>query len=596
MLLVAGVLSLAAAEFGRRAGRHDVHNCGLLLSSTPAMAKRERDGECLGAQDDDSAGKKGREGVRCDGTAEDPAFTLRGRLGKGTYGDVYYVESPTGQPLALKLIRATEDPDATDAFQDLVREAYGLSKSGLLRGILCSPDGMRGAVLMPLFGNRLGTVFMERYRPTVVARLMHTVVLALSKFDGIHRDVKPSNILLPTPEAFAAGHGAMLVDFSLCTEADASIDTAVVTLWYRPVEVLVGAVQSPAVDVWSLGAVLLAMLSGSHFARPCSENHKAHLVLDILDHFGWPSEAWPELDRALGEWFGPLKVRRGSPVGLLDVGSVIRRSWPEEPEAAAAAADLLERMLRVRPEARITWAEAAKHPFWSFGARSFEGGNGMSAKVTYVSEVDAHELKGFLENARITWWSGSCAGPKTGSTGSGAGPASRATLFATSRVRLYAIDHLKNYGAKMGFSTSTVFKAYRIWACAVANKANSTVYGLAASLFLAACMTEDIRAKPPKWNEWSSMWDCNGSKGQKVLAAAVDVLMRSQATWPRESLLGAIQGVEKVAKADLELLPPWAPLFLTTANDPLDATEVRSLAAVLADILDNEPGSIVSKC
>lgn len=71
----------------------------------------------------------------------------------------------------------------------------------------------------------------------------------------IHRDLKASNILI-------TAHGELkLADFGLARfyhkRRQADYTNRVITLWYRPPELLLGAtVYGPEVDLWSAGCVL----------------------------------------------------------------------------------------------------------------------------------------------------------------------------------------------------------------------------------------------------------------------------------------------------------------------------------------------------
>jgi serine/threonine protein kinase len=81
----------------------------------------------------------------------------------------------------------------------------------------------------------------------------------------LHRDIKPPNLLLNQ-------HGVLkLADFGLsrtfnpenqvhslknamCDSAQGRFTNSVVTLWYRPPEILLGSVQyGTAIDIWSAG-------------------------------------------------------------------------------------------------------------------------------------------------------------------------------------------------------------------------------------------------------------------------------------------------------------------------------------------------------
>src|SRR3954467_370566 len=77
----------------------------------------------------------------------------------------------------------------------------------------------------------------------------------------LHRDIKGSNLLLDSNGALKIG------DFGLGTvfnpEKRKPLTSRVVTLWYRPPELLLGATEyDVAVDLWSAGCILAELLSG----------------------------------------------------------------------------------------------------------------------------------------------------------------------------------------------------------------------------------------------------------------------------------------------------------------------------------------------
>jgi len=77
----------------------------------------------------------------------------------------------------------------------------------------------------------------------------------------LHRDIKGANLLLDN-------NGILkIADFGLATFFNPNqkqhLTSRVVTLWYRPPELLLGATNyGAAVDLWSAGCILAELLSG----------------------------------------------------------------------------------------------------------------------------------------------------------------------------------------------------------------------------------------------------------------------------------------------------------------------------------------------
>lgn len=93
----------------------------------------------------------------------------------------------------------------------------------------------------------------------------------------LHRDIKGSNLLIDNEGVLK------IADFGLATFYDPGkkqpMTSRVVTLWYRPPELLLGAVfYGVGVDLWSAGCILAELLSG----KPIMPGRTEVLVLYYL--------------------------------------------------------------------------------------------------------------------------------------------------------------------------------------------------------------------------------------------------------------------------------------------------------------------------
>lgn len=78
----------------------------------------------------------------------------------------------------------------------------------------------------------------------------------------MHRDIKGSNLLIENEGVLK------IADFGLATFYDSKqkhpMTSRVVTLWYRPPELLLGATSyGVCVDLWSTGCILAELLAGT---------------------------------------------------------------------------------------------------------------------------------------------------------------------------------------------------------------------------------------------------------------------------------------------------------------------------------------------
>jgi serine/threonine protein kinase len=79
----------------------------------------------------------------------------------------------------------------------------------------------------------------------------------------LHRDIKGSNLLIDS------NGNLKIADFGLATFFSSPqkqpLTSRVVTLWYRPPELLLGATEyGVSVDLWSTGCILAELFVGKH--------------------------------------------------------------------------------------------------------------------------------------------------------------------------------------------------------------------------------------------------------------------------------------------------------------------------------------------
>lgn len=82
--------------------------------------------------------------------------------------------------------------------------------------------------------------------------------LARPDVDVIHCDLKPENILLRNPKR----SGVKVIDFGSSCRSDKRMYPYIQSRFYRSPEVLLGLPYTVAIDMWSLGCILLEMHTG----------------------------------------------------------------------------------------------------------------------------------------------------------------------------------------------------------------------------------------------------------------------------------------------------------------------------------------------
>ncbi|MEZ6185965.1 MAG: serine/threonine-protein kinase [Planctomycetota bacterium] len=195
-------------------------------------------------------------------------YRVDAELGRGGAGVVYRARGPDGRAVALKLLPRPAGPQALERVRREVQTLVGLEHPHVVRLLQAgSHDGRPWLALELVEGESLGARL--RRGPLSLERALHVTgqlldALACVHARGtLHRDLKPDNVLL-------RGDDALLTDFGLALSSapDAQRLTAsgvfLGTPGYWAPEQAQGALelQGPWTDVYGLGAVLYACLTG----------------------------------------------------------------------------------------------------------------------------------------------------------------------------------------------------------------------------------------------------------------------------------------------------------------------------------------------
>ena len=189
-------------------------------------------------------------------------------IGRGGMGEVFLAEDTVlGREVAVKHILAGEE-DSVVATQRLLREARSAARIHHPHVVTVHDlviEGTEAYIVMEYVPaeNLAQVIRRGALAPERAARIGSQVASALAAAHAlgiVHRDVKPSNILL------SPGDNAKLTDFGVARVAG---DTGLTktghligSVAYLPPEVARGSEAGPASDVYSLGATLFASVEG----------------------------------------------------------------------------------------------------------------------------------------------------------------------------------------------------------------------------------------------------------------------------------------------------------------------------------------------
>jgi serine/threonine protein kinase len=179
--------------------------------------------------------------------------------------DVYEAfDESTGNDVAIKIVRSS-DPEFGRRLAQEARVLESFEHPGLIRLLDIGAVGDQAYLVMELItGQTLAEALRagpipSRETAEIGARLADALAYVHER-GVVHRDVKPSNILL------SANGDAWLGDFGIASLHDATTitvaGTTIGTVSYMAPEQLQDHQVGPAADIWSLGIILLECLTG----------------------------------------------------------------------------------------------------------------------------------------------------------------------------------------------------------------------------------------------------------------------------------------------------------------------------------------------
>merc|ERR1719201_489471 len=166
----------------------------------------------------------------------------------------------------------------------------------------------------------------------------------------IHRDIKPQNLLIDNRLRLK------IADFGLARAFTVPVPKythEVVTVWYRPPEILLGAVlYSVPVDLWSIGCVMGEMATGQPLFAGDSE---IDTIFKIFQKLGTPTESM---------WPGVVEL----PDFSVNFPKWPPRGWHQIRNTAAQVCadgiDLLEKLMCYDPRRRLSARQAVSHRYF----------------------------------------------------------------------------------------------------------------------------------------------------------------------------------------------------------------------------------------
>ncbi|MFJ9540585.1 serine/threonine-protein kinase [Streptomyces sp. NPDC101225] len=250
-------------------------------------------------------------------------YRLLGRLGSGGMGRVYLGRSAGGRTVAVKIVHPhfALDEEFRARFRREVEAARRVGGAWTAPVLDADPEAAVPWVATGYAaGPSLATAVTDRgplpaHSVRVLGAGLAEALAAVHELGLVHRDVKPSNVLLTLD-------GPLLIDFGIAraTDGTASLTSTGVSIGspgYMAPEQILGKGATGAADVFSLGAVLAYAATGE---PPFPGDSSAALLYKVVHEE-------PELGLLAGE-----------------LREVVQACLVKEPSARPAPADLAHRL------------------------------------------------------------------------------------------------------------------------------------------------------------------------------------------------------------------------------------------------------------
>ena len=285
------------------------------------------------------------------------SFQQLEKLGEGTYATVYKGRNrQTGELVALKEIHLdSEEGTPSTAIREI-----SLMKELKHENIVSLHDVIHTE-------NKLMLVFeymdkdLKKFMDSrggergaldfvTIKSFMHQLLQGIAFCHDnrvLHRDLKPQNLLIN-----AKGQ-LKLADFGLARAFGIPVNTfsnEVVTLWYRAPDVLLGSrTYNTSIDIWSAGCIMAEMYTGRPLFPGTTNEDELHKIFRLM---GTPSEhTWPGISKY-------PEYKANFPVyATQDLRALL-------PQIDVQGIELLNQMLQLRPELRVSAKDALLHQWF----------------------------------------------------------------------------------------------------------------------------------------------------------------------------------------------------------------------------------------
>ncbi|XP_042987792.1 probable serine/threonine-protein kinase At1g54610 isoform X1 [Carya illinoinensis] len=287
------------------------------------------------------------------------SFEKIDKIGQGTYSNVYKARDIlTGKLVALKKVRF--DNLEPESVRFMAREILILRRLDhpnvvKLEGLATSRMHCSLYLVLQYMEHDLAGLAASpgiRFTEAQVKCYMHQLLSGLEHCHNhgvLHRDIKGSNVLIDN------GGTLKIADFGLASTFDPNqkrtMTSRVVTLWYRPPELLLGATDyGVGIDLWSAGCILAELLAGKPIMPGRTEVEQLHKIYKLC---GSPTD----------EYFKKAKLPNATLFRPREpYKRCIKETFKDFPPSSLP---LIDTLLAIDPAERLTATAALRSEFFT---------------------------------------------------------------------------------------------------------------------------------------------------------------------------------------------------------------------------------------
>jgi len=170
----------------------------------------------------------------------------------------------------------------------------------------------------------------------------------------LHRDMKAANVLITRQGVLKLADFGLARAFSIHKNgAQNRYTNRVVTLWYRPPELLLGERNyGPPVDMWGAGCIMAEMWTRSPIMQGNTEQHQLTLIAQLCGAI--QPEVWPGVEQL--DLYNKMEIPKIQKRRVKErLKPYVKDQW---------AVDLLDKLLTLNPAVRIDSDTALNHDFF----------------------------------------------------------------------------------------------------------------------------------------------------------------------------------------------------------------------------------------